>query len=78
MLRWGGTQATVVLGKAAHYGLLWALPWALHGPAATAAGAAAYMFTHRCVFPIISHTVMAQVWVMWCARQWFCQSHLSL
>lgn len=38
-------RATVVLGKAAHYSLLLALPWAMHGPAAALMGAAAYVFT---------------------------------
>lgn len=38
-------RTTVVLGKLAHFGLLLALPWALHGPGATLAGALAYTVT---------------------------------
>jgi len=35
----------VLLGKAAHYGLLLGLPWLLHGGEAALTGAAAYTVT---------------------------------
>jgi len=38
-------RATVILGKLAHYTLLLAVPWALHGPAATLTAAAVYAIT---------------------------------
>ncbi|GBF97145.1 hypothetical protein Rsub_10332 [Raphidocelis subcapitata] len=53
-------RATVVLGKVAHFSLLLALPWALHGPGATLAGAAAYTAMQSVVLAAtfaVSHNV---------------------
>ncbi|KAL6756900.1 fatty acyl delta4 desaturase [Haematococcus lacustris] len=53
-------KSTVVLGKLAHYALLWAIPLALHGGAATVSGAAAYIFTQSIVLAgtfAVSHNV---------------------
>jgi len=53
-------RATLVAGKLAHYSLLLALPWALHGPAAALTGAAAYVFTQSIVLAAtfaVSHNV---------------------
>jgi hypothetical protein len=40
-------RASVLLGKAAHYGLLLVLPTLLHGWKAALVGAAAYRWGHR-------------------------------
>lgn len=53
-------RGTLVVGKLAHYSLLLALPWALHGPAAALTGAAAYVFTQSIVLAAtfaVSHNV---------------------
>eukprot|EP00199_Chlamydomonas_sp_CCMP681_P000966 CAMPEP_0119102420 /NCGR_PEP_ID=MMETSP1180-20130426/1176_1 /TAXON_ID=3052 ORGANISM="Chlamydomonas cf sp, Strain CCMP681" /NCGR_SAMPLE_ID=MMETSP1180 /ASSEMBLY_ACC=CAM_ASM_000741 /LENGTH=516 /DNA_ID=CAMNT_0007086713 /DNA_START=15 /DNA_END=1565 /DNA_ORIENTATION=+ len=53
-------KATVVLGKLAHYSLLWVIPIMLHGGAATCTGAVAYMLTHSIVLAAtfaVSHNV---------------------
>lgn len=52
--------ATIALGKLAHYGLLIALPWALHGGEAAAWGTAAYAVTQSIVLAAtfaVSHNV---------------------
>eukprot|EP00879_Flechtneria_rotunda_P004166 GHRR01004414.1.p1 GENE.GHRR01004414.1~~GHRR01004414.1.p1 ORF type:complete len:283 (+),score=76.58 GHRR01004414.1:1105-1953(+) len=53
-------RATVLAGKAAHYGLLLGLPALLHGPAATLIGAAAYTVTQSILLSTtfaVSHNV---------------------
>jgi fatty acid desaturase (delta-4 desaturase) len=53
-------RATIALGKIAHYGLLVAVPWLLHGPAAALIGAVAYTFAQSIVLAstfAVSHNV---------------------
>jgi hypothetical protein len=50
----------VVLGKLVHYGLLLAVPWALHGPGAALTGLIAYSITQSVVLSAtfaVSHNV---------------------
>lgn len=52
--------SAVILGKLAHYGLLLALPWALHGGQAALTGAAAYSVVQSIVLAstfAVSHNV---------------------
>lgn len=53
-------KATVVGGKLAHYALLYALPWAMHGASAALTGAAAYIVVQSIVLAstfAVSHNV---------------------
>lgn len=53
-------KSTLVLGKAIHYSLLLAVPYALHGPAAALAGAAGYSITLSIILAMVffvSHNV---------------------
>jgi len=53
-------KATVILGKLAHYGLVYALPFFLHGGSSMLSGAAAYVFAQSIVLAAtfaVSHNV---------------------
>lgn len=53
-------RATVVAGKLAHYSLLFAVPWYLHGAEAMLYGAAAYTFMQSVVLATtfaVSHNI---------------------
>jgi len=56
----GWERASIALGKAAHYGLLLAVPWATHGAAAALVGAACYTAAQSVVLAstfAVSHNV---------------------